>query len=488
MKHLSILGFAWGELPRALDRQVAHHSVGLRIRIGRLWSVIAVPFHRSIHVRFQYAFGLALLGLAVMAAITIISGRVLLNTYENSVSEARLEMMPAHHIQVSLREAEHLVYLYAQEGDQSAPLQFDKLRKMVDRQFQQLTETEVRFASVKHAHSQISLPKTIRAWQDVQAAVLAVFQHAAGTTEATKALARAHAAIDPVYNVISDFHHLSMQDMQLRLRSAQSVVTWAYSAILAAILAGLALLITMGLIVGRSVLQPIGELREAARKLARKDFSHRVRLRNTRDELGQLGRAFNIAAAILQRLYRELERRSTHDGLTGALNRAEFDVRLCAECESADRHKRPLSLLMVDIDFFKRVNDNHGHPAGDRALQAVARLLKEMARPGDVVARYGGEEFAVILPETDTKSTMAVAERFRRTIEKNFINCAGGVDIGLTVSIGCADRRPRAMTPEDLVKAADTALYRAKETGRNRVVSARKLPPSSGACRASIAA
>ena len=247
-------------------------------------------------------------------------------------------------------------------------------------------------------------------------------------------------------------------------------------------------MIVTGLVVGRSVLQPIGGLQEAARKLGKKDFSHRVRLRNTRDELGQLGKAFNIASATLQRTYLELKRRSTHDGLTGAINRGEFEQRLITECRSADRRKQSLALLMVDVDFFKRINDNHGHQAGDRALQAVARLLNETMRPGDLVARYGGEEFAIILPATDEKSAIAAAERLRRTIAKTFINCSHSVDIGVTISVGCADRRPNAMTPEDLVKAADMALYRAKETGRNRVVSARKLQPMRNASRQTAAA
>jgi len=415
-----------------------------------------------------------------MATITLVSGRVLLNTYADSVSEARFELMPAHHLQVSLREAEHLTYLYAIKGDRLAPFQFKEVAETVDHQFRQLIENESRFGSVEHAHSHDSVPNTMKAWQDAQATVLQVFQHAAGTPEATEALSRAHAAIDPVYDVISEFHRGSLQDLQERLKFAHSVADRSFFAIFGAILVGLGVLIAMGLIVGRSVLQPIVELQGAAQKLGKKDFSYRVRLRNNRDELGQLGRAFNIASAALQRLYGELERRSTHDGLTGVLNRTAFDERLSAECKSADRHKRPLSLLMVDIDFFKRVNDNHGHHAGDQVLQTVARLLNESIRPGDVVARYGGEEFTVILPETDEDNAMAMADRLRRTIDDHSFACPIGEDIGITVSIGCASRWLNAMAPEDLVKAADSALYRAKKTGRNRVVSARELAPTSG--------
>lgn len=455
-------------------------------RLSRLWPAVARPFYRSIYVRFQYAFGLAILGLLLMAAITVVSGRVLMSTYENSVSEARFELMPAHDIQASLREAEHLTYLYAIEGDQSAPFRFKVVETTVNREFQQLTESTVRFASVEHAHSSISVSESIEAWQGAQAAALAVFRVAAGTPEAVEALKRAHAKIDPVYDTISKFHRGSMQDLQERLKFARSVADQTYSAIFGAILIGLGVLIVAGFVVGGSVLQPIEELQRAARRLGEKDFSHRVRLRNTRDELGQLGRAFNIATATLQRLYGELEQRSTHDGLTGALNRAAFDQRLSTECKSADRHKRAMSLLMVDIDYFKSVNDDHGHQTGDQILQNLVRLLNETLRPGDTLARYGGEEFILILPDADEAAAMAIAERVRRTVESHAFYCPSGNNIGVTVSVGCASRPTAAMASGELIKAADAALYRAKRTGRNRVVSASELSPArrSGAKKA----
>ena len=310
--------------------------------------------------------------------------------------------------------------------------------------------------------------------------MLRVFQLEPGTPEATAALIRAHAAIDPVYDVISKLHHGSMQDLQTRLKSAQHIVSWAYIVMGGVILIGLVVLIALGAIVGRSILQPIAELQTAAQKLGKKDFSHRVRLRNTRDELGQLGRALNVASVVLQRLYRELERRSTYDGLTGALNRATFDERLAGECKSADRHERPVSLLMVDIDLFKQVNDGYGHQTGDQVLQSLVRLLNESVRPGDVVARYGGEEFAIIFPETDEAGAMAMAERVRKNIEAHsFVSAAGGT-FNLTVSIGCASRLTGATTPDDFVEASDTALYRAKKAGRNRVVSAREAAAAGG--------
>jgi diguanylate cyclase (GGDEF)-like protein len=444
-------------------------------RFGRLWLALARPFQRSIHIRFRWAFGLAVFGFGVITAITFFSGRVLLSTYQDSVAEARLELVPVHRLENALREIDHSAYRYAIEGDRSALAGFKPLQEEIDRYFNQLGESESRFGSVKHAHSRISIAETLAAWKKAQARLVQVLQQPAGTAKAVAALNRAHPAIDPVYDTIAQFHHLSLQDMQLRLQYAHTIMNRTYLAVLGAILIGLVVLIAVGIVVGRSVLQPISKLQEAASRLAEKDFSHRVRLRNNVDELGQLGRAFNVASSILQRLYHELERRSKHDGLTGALNRAAFDERLPVECDRADRHERPLSLLMVDIDFFKRVNDGYGHQAGDCVLKAIVGMLNEISRPGDVVARYGGEEFVVILPETDANDAKAMAERVRSTIGRARIDFAAGEDIAVTVSVGCASREPNTATPGDLVRAADAALYQAKRSGRNRVVTAGEL-------------
>lgn len=446
--------------------------------IDRLWSMISYPFQRSIHVRFRYAFVLAAFGLAVITVITFISHRILINTYELSVSEARWEMMPLQRLQEALREADDLVYHYAFVGDQFAPADFEKIVVSVESQFLELTENEARFASVQHAHSSSSLPDAVSAWREAQVAIVRVFQQKPGTVEAVQAVTAVHAAIDPVYETISGFHHLSMQDLQDRLKSAHSVVSRAMYAVFGAIVIGLGMLIGLGRILGRSILKPIAELREAAQKLAGKDFSHRVTLLNNRDELGQLGKAFNIAAGTIQRLYLELERRSTHDGLTDVLNRAAFDERLSEECRSADRHGSQLSLLMVDADFFKRVNDEFGHQAGDRVLQTIARTLSSEIRPGDVVARYGGEEFVIILPETDEDSAVAMAERLRMKIASVGVDWRDGETIHVTVSVGCACRQPQTVLPDELLSASDAALYLAKNAGRNRVVSAvaRDLP------------
>lgn len=168
----------------------------------------------------------------------------------------------------------------------------------------------------------------------------------------------------------------------------------------------------------------------------------------------------------------ELQRQSAVDGLTGIANRRRFDDTLAREWRRCLRAGKSLTLMICDVDYFKQYNDSYGHQTGDECLKKVARQLSEqLRRPADLVARYGGEEFAAILPETDSKGSVLLAEDMRRAIELQAIPHAGSaVAPTVTVSIGIASDRPqRGGRPETLLEAADQALYAAKRLGRNRV-------------------
>ncbi len=154
---------------------------------------------------------------------------------------------------------------------------------------------------------------------------------------------------------------------------------------------------------------------------------------------------------------------ATSDGLTGVANRRTFEEVLERQFTRSTRSGHPLSLLMIDLDHFKALNDRYGHQAGDAALQNVAAALTRAARPGDLVARYGGEEFVVLLPDTDGHALSAVAERLRLAIA----SCSEHPAV--TASIGAATYPAHATDATSLVKAADDALYASKSSGRNRV-------------------
>ena len=169
-----------------------------------------------------------------------------------------------------------------------------------------------------------------------------------------------------------------------------------------------------------------------------------------------------------------LQKISSLDGLTGVPNRRRFDEVLKQEWQRAIRHSTSISLIMLDIDFFKLYNDTYGHQGGDDCLKRVAKMLENSAkRETDLVARYGGEEFAVILPETGTNGAFEVAETMRQNIaNENIPHDSSKVSDHVTISVGVATWLPeRASSSEKIITAADKALYKAKESGRDKVVS-----------------
>jgi two-component system cell cycle response regulator len=169
---------------------------------------------------------------------------------------------------------------------------------------------------------------------------------------------------------------------------------------------------------------------------------------------------------------RRLEVLAQTDPLTEVLNRRALTDRLSAEMERGRRYESTVSLLLIDLDHFKRINDTHGHLVGDDVLMEIAVLLQRAVRSVDVVARYGGEEFVIVLPETGIVGATAFAERMRELIESHEFNKARGQQVNLTTSIGVAIfPAPGVETVEDFFAAADQALYRAKAEGRNRVRS-----------------
>jgi two-component system cell cycle response regulator len=166
---------------------------------------------------------------------------------------------------------------------------------------------------------------------------------------------------------------------------------------------------------------------------------------------------------------KKLQNLAIRDGLTGLFNHRTFYSLLDDEIKRSLRHNRPLSLLMLDIDHFKHVNDTYGHRVGDMILHGLSDLLLREARETDRVCRYGGEEIVLILPEIDEQGAMGIAERLRKAIAAYGFETENGKQISITVSIGVAVYPKDTDTKETLVAVADDAMYAAKQSGRNRV-------------------
>jgi diguanylate cyclase (GGDEF)-like protein len=216
---------------------------------------------------------------------------------------------------------------------------------------------------------------------------------------------------------------------------------------------------------------------------------HWRKIRAHRDQIkSRLGRDLGLRVALLDyflnvnqelknpkvieiSIFEQTERSAITDGLTGLFNRRHFTLTLRHEISRARRHQTKVSLVLFDVDDFKKLNDTKGHPEGDKVLVRTASLIKEGVREIDVASRYGGEEFAVILPETSRTGAFVVADRVRQRVENHFRRTRGVSNV--TISGGVASYPDDATTFQDLVRKADLGLYRSKAAGKNRITLAK---------------
>jgi len=185
--------------------------------------------------------------------------------------------------------------------------------------------------------------------------------------------------------------------------------------------------------------------------------------------LSMLNSRLQAAMDKLREAEAELTVRANTDMLTGLYNRRRFTEAVDSEIARALRYNRPLTMILMDMDHFKQVNDTYGHPVGDEVLREVGRRLRLTARASDLVARLGGEEFAVLMPETALEDALFLAERIRAEVADNPVHVAGAEDVRCTLSLGVAEVCPSIQNFSTLYKAVDEALYLAKKQGRNRV-------------------
>lgn len=210
------------------------------------------------------------------------------------------------------------------------------------------------------------------------------------------------------------------------------------------------------------------QLREMVRSVAAETDQMAERNRALHDQLSD-------STSRIEEMRRDLEnvrREAMTDALTGLANRKQFDVALRDSAAGAMERDRPLALLMIDIDHFKKFNDTHGHVTGDQVLKLVARTLAELSREGDTAARYGGEEFSIIMPDMPIRDAVVVAERIRGAVaSRQIVKRTTSEKLGsITLSVGVATYQ-LGESLSRLIQRADAALYRAKNTGRNKVLA-----------------
>jgi diguanylate cyclase (GGDEF)-like protein len=278
--------------------------------------------------------------------------------------------------------------------------------------------------------------------------------------------------ISPINNDLNNWYKedaervISLQEQGRReSRTYYTVLTY----LAALTLLSLALTIWIN---NQSIVKPVLRIKAITEKLAKGDLKQQIDVTND-DEIGELARDITNMASSLDSINQKLNDAARTDGLTGILNRRSCDEVLEQHFNAALRYDMIFSVVMLDIDHFKSVNDMHGHAAGDQTLRTFAAICQEQIRDCDFIFRFGGEEFLVLLPNTDKNDSMVVAERIRKSIRNATIELEDK-KIKITASLGISSFPEDGLEQGELIRNADNALYKAKDNGRNQSVAFEK--------------
>lgn len=290
--------------------------------------------------------------------------------------------------------------------------------------------------------------------------------------ELQQSIRNQESVLEDIVTNLEELIALNAGRLEERLEQAKNLKRFSQRLSVAMVLLVSVMAAVLVYILNLHIIAPINRLMEGVRKFSGGDYSTQVPVL-TQDEIGELSAAFNIMAGNIRQDRHQLTAQAKQDEKTGLFNFRHFKLVMQDELKRADRYKRQLSLVMIDIDFFKHYNDTNGHPMGDLLLKELSTLLKETVRETDTVARFGGEEFVILLPETGRDQAVRLAENLRVRIKNHvFPMEERQPNKDLTVSMGVAAYPSRNVDSlETLLEKADKALYQAKRRGRNRVCS-----------------
>jgi len=408
-----------------------------------------------------------LLPLVVLAAIALFSLQSVTNAIDDVAQEATEEMATVLHLQILMQRAMIVAHDCLAHGhdDPGTRERFMRAGQRVDKAFEGIGA-----GAFALAEEQALIRFAQEEWgrgRQLGEGILARSSSLGGWSRGGE-IDRLQTHVNRALEMLDRMHNLAEREMSDQSAYASALRRRVFLGIATVFVVGLGAAIAVGTALARSIMTPLRALESGVDRFGAGDLSYRMSLTG-QDEFGQLGRTFNAMADKLEQSQATLREQSTHDDLTGLFNYREFNRQLTEEVERSRRYTRPFSLLMLDIDHFKVVNDTYGHMAGDEALQALATLIRREIRPVDLVARYGGEEFVMLLPETTGPGALELGERLRAFIAGHAVPLSTGHTIFLTVSIGLATYPDDADSLPRLVNLADQALYAAKSAGRNRV-------------------
>ncbi|MGW8248125.1 MAG: GGDEF domain-containing protein [Acidiferrobacterales bacterium] len=430
-------------------------------------------FHRrahSIRNRFLISLGAMLLPLVILGTTTYVSIDRVVGAFTHVVDDPYTELRLVARTQVAVSKALMPPNDYLVHGNKNEILTFALRSKEADRLFdlleKDMNRSERERALIRSAGDEWAKGK-------VQALELLAISRPVGNRQAAIAMEQMDKQFDKILAKLDAANQIFVEEAESELHSARMVHDDVILKVWLVMLLGLAIAVVAGWSLLQSTVIPIQKLHRVVQQFGRGQLDQRVEIKNN-DEVGKLASAFNDMANQVQSITETLTNESTHDPLTGVLNRREFERQFQNMLQHAIRHNRPLAVAMIDLDHFKQINDSHGHQLGDEYLKVLCKVIESNLRPGDVFARYGGEEFVAVLPESDSVGARRVAERLRLLAAGAGIKRNGQL-VSTTISIGLSTFPADGATIAELMAASDRALYGAKAAGRDRVETAQEI-------------
>jgi len=409
-------------------------------------------------LRFRMLVGMAvmLMPLIILGAGSLLASRSMIAALATVVQTGTDELRPVTDLQKLVLQAAMPPNDYIILGARSERALFDRLANETDERFRSLLAS----ALFEEPQERTLVIAANAEWQVARRIGYEIFAipRPAGSASAGARMKVFDEHINKAAELLGRLYDTVQGEIGLQQAHAEDVRRSMTVLLLAVFAGAVVIAAAAGVALSRSIIRPIRALQDGVVRFGQGDNSFRVVLKRN-DEFGQLATTLNAMAERLE-----------FDSLTGVYTRQAFHRRLRNEMDRSMRYGHRFTLLMVDLDHFKTVNDTCGHLCGDDVLRSVTmRLLKDL-RNFDSLARYGGEEFAVIMPETAAAGARAVAERLREAVAFQPVTTSRGSVLPITISIGMAVFPEDARSEDDLIAAADQALYAAKEQGRNRVV------------------
>jgi len=422
---------------------------------------------KSISIRLATSIGAIFVLMLLISSITYFLLINLDNIYVELIHEYEKEIQPVSLVGIRIAGADNSINRALISNDtEICHEEFVKAAAIVDREFDKLKLSEF-----KDKRERDLILEAKKEWKKGRDIGMEVLDHNSdpSSAESVKELARVDYHLAKSRARLWSAQDIAVSEIEEKLTTAHVWQERGPRTITALLFFGLVIAGGTGTATIRSITKPIRVLEEGAGRVSDGDFSFRVDMPFD-DQIGEVGRIFNKTANQLEDSKIKLQRMATIDSFTGLLNRGEFERLLEVGLNAASKQGQPISLIMLDLDHFKIVNDKYGHQAGDTVLLEVVKCVENITRLSDVVARYGGEEFVVLLPHASKESAEILAERIRSDLGSKEISIDANQAIKITASFGVASFPQDAKQPDDLIKKADKALYTAKEHGRNRVI------------------